>query len=241
VQTEQAQFRAWVGRVLGPLALRLGWDSKEGESEDDALLRPRVMATLAVTGKDEKVLDRMRTAAAEYLKDPRSLSPDLATTVIPGAASTGLVSFTDLANLLKRADQPAVRVNCLKALGSLPAGRGLEEALSLSMTDAVRAQDLRWVFSPAWQGRAAERRATLQFTKERWEDVVGRLPSFGWGSAARMPERVGHFCDVSGRDAARQLFEGKLSNQGRRHLKLGLEKANLCIALRTKQPLAMTP
>ncbi len=234
-------FQGWVGRVMGPLGQRLGWDSKEGESEDDALLRPRVMATLASGAKDAKVLDRLRGAAADYLKDPRSLSPDLATMVMAEAARAGLVTFDQLSGLLERAVQPAVRVNCLRGLGTLPAGRGLEEALALSMTEAVRAQDLRRVFGPAWSGGSAERRVTLQFTETRWADLTARLPSFGWGSAARMPERVGDFCDTAGRDSARKLFEAKLPNQGVRHLKLGLEKADQCIALRTSQSLAMSP
>ena len=239
---DRPEFHAWVGRVLGPSYARLGWERRPGESEDDALLRPKILAALATSGRDPRVLDRLKKAAAAYLADPRSLSADLATTVMASAAKAGLVTYAGLADLLARADQPAVRVNCLRALGSLPAGRGLEEALALAMTDAVRAQDLRWVFRPAWGGREAERRATLKFVEDRWADLTARLPTFGWGSTGRMPERVGQFCDAAGRDAARKLFAVKVPHkEGARHLSLGLEKADLCIALRGSQELVIRP
>ncbi len=201
----------------------------------DAMLRPKVYAGLAAAARDPEVLDRVATAAGKYIQDPATVSADLATMVLVEAARAGLVSFDDLAGLLKRAEAPAVRVNSLRALGTLPAGKGLEEALGLALTDAVRAQDLRRVFGPAWGGRSAEQMSTLSFVRSRWDDVTRRLPTFGWGSAARMPELVGNFCDETGRDAARKLFEDKVPNQGVRHLKLGLEKADQCIALRASQ------
>ena len=99
----------------------------------------------------------------------------------------------------------------------------------------MRAQDLRHLHGAAWGGDAAERRATLAFIGRRWDALVAKLPTFGWGSASRMPERVGRFCDAAGRDAARTLFENKAPANSARHLRLGLEKANLCIALRAGQ------
>jgi len=56
-----------------------------------------------------------------------------------------------------------------------------------------------------------------------------------------MPERIGRFCDAAGRDAARALFEDKAPSQGSRHLRLGLEKANLCIALRASRRVDLPP
>ena len=235
------EFQAWVGRVLGPSAERLGWPPRPDESDDDTLLRPAVFGALARAGGDTRVLDRLTAAAHTYLRDPAGIPADVATVVMSEAARAGRLSFDDLRGLLERADAPAVRVNALRALGSLPAGRGLEEALALSLTDAVRAQDLRHVHGAAWGGDAAERRATLAFVGTRWDALVARLPTFGWGSASRMPERIGHFCDAAGRDAARALFEDKAPAQGARHLRLGLEKANLCIALRGARNVDLPP
>ena len=229
---EGATFRAWVNSVLGPAAERLGWLPREGEDEDTTLVRPTVLGALASHGPANWVLgDGAAVLASEYLADPSSVPADVAPVALRLSAHRGDLSVDQLVVLLEEAESPAVRINALRALGSLPAEGGLDAALALLLDPRVRAQDLRYLLFAGIEGPPKGRDRTFDFLTRRYSELAERLPSFGWGSTTRLPKVIGAFCTPEGRDRAKAFFETKASEASERFMAQGLEAADQCIAV----------
>ncbi len=221
-------FRSFVQRVLGAEADRLGWEPKPEESEEDTLMRPRILAALGRRARAPWVIEGAAARAKAYLDDSSSVPPELASISLALAARQGNVSFETLAGRLALARTPQERTNALGALGSLPSGKPLEAALGLVLTDAVRAQDTFRVVSTALD-EPASRTQTFAFIKTHFDDLMARMPSFVRPLAPRL---AGSFCTKAERDEAREFFEAKAIEGGERALAQGLEGADQCIALR---------
>jgi aminopeptidase N len=79
-QPGRSAFQSYGRDFLGNLYKTLGWEAKPGESETTALLRSS-MLTLLGDFRDTSVIAEARLRFATYLKDPKSLAPNLRPTV----------------------------------------------------------------------------------------------------------------------------------------------------------------
>jgi len=71
---QRAAFRAWAAGVLRPVRLRLGFDARAGEADNDAVLRRRLLPTLGRL-QDAAVLAEARRRFAANGSDPARLDP----------------------------------------------------------------------------------------------------------------------------------------------------------------------
>jgi aminopeptidase N len=79
-QPGRSAFQSYGRNFLGNLYKSLGWEAKPGELETTALLRSN-MLTLLGDFRDAPVIAEARSRFAAYLKDPKSLAPNLRPTV----------------------------------------------------------------------------------------------------------------------------------------------------------------
>jgi aminopeptidase N len=79
-QPGRSAFQSYGRDFLGNLYKTLGWEAKSGEPETTALLRSN-MLTLLGDFRDTSVIAESRLRFAAYLKDPKSLAPNLRPTV----------------------------------------------------------------------------------------------------------------------------------------------------------------
>ncbi|MFL6539212.1 MAG: ERAP1-like C-terminal domain-containing protein, partial [Chthoniobacterales bacterium] len=75
------QFQQYARSVLRPSFDKVGWDAKPNESPRMATLRASVVSTLA-DFNDPEIITGCHERFAKYLKDPKSLSPDLRAPVL---------------------------------------------------------------------------------------------------------------------------------------------------------------
>jgi aminopeptidase N len=72
----RAAFQAYARKLLAPAFARVGWDRREGESEDATIMRGRLIGLLGTLGDDAVVSEAKRRFAA-FVKDPAALAIDL--------------------------------------------------------------------------------------------------------------------------------------------------------------------
>jgi len=77
----QSAYRAFARASLSPVAARLGWDAKAGESDNAAVTRRNVLSQLGELG-DAATIEEARRRFAAWLKDPSSLNGAARRTVL---------------------------------------------------------------------------------------------------------------------------------------------------------------
>ncbi|MCC6746482.1 MAG: ERAP1-like C-terminal domain-containing protein [Deltaproteobacteria bacterium] len=224
-------YAAYVRRVLEAQGRRLGLAPRRGESEDDAILRPAVLRALARDGRSAWVLDGVRAMAQGHLRGARPLPPDLLPMVLEVAAAEGHLPLEELTRRLGVAVSSTERAAVLGALGSLPQGSALDQALSLVLTDQVKVQDMWYLLSPPFE-RAESRSQAMRFVQRNLRGLVGRLPAFGGRSAARLPGVVGYLCSEADSATAARFFRTQAVPGSERILRQGLERSAQCAAQR---------
>src|SRR5215469_877762 len=75
---DRPAFEKWVRDCLRPIAADLGEKPVAGEPAERQALRGDVFAMLAKYGRDPELVEKARSTTAQYMKDPQSVSPDLA-------------------------------------------------------------------------------------------------------------------------------------------------------------------
>jgi hypothetical protein len=87
--TARGNYRLWV-RALGKTSLlRLGYQPKAGEPQNDTQRRPLLLHALGRLGRDPEVLDAAIRLADQERADPKTVDPNLAGTVLAIAALLG--------------------------------------------------------------------------------------------------------------------------------------------------------
>jgi puromycin-sensitive aminopeptidase len=83
------KFRAWVGETFLARLDKLGFEAKEGESQNDAQSRISLVDALSTLAENEEVLRQVREWADREAADPASVDANLAGTFVSSAAHFG--------------------------------------------------------------------------------------------------------------------------------------------------------
>jgi hypothetical protein len=161
---------------FGDAFTALGWEPAEGEGDEVRLRRAALLALVGDVAECEPVLQAAAERCGTYLKDRRSLDPNLADSVVNLAARRGDAQlFEGFLVAARSAETPQERRRFLMALGEFRERGLVERALSLSLTDAVGTQDVALLLARMLGNRAAAQ-PTWSFMKKRWAALRRRMP-----------------------------------------------------------------
>ncbi|HET9724566.1 MAG TPA: M1 family metallopeptidase [Actinomycetota bacterium] len=172
--TPRERFRAFVRELVRPALDRLGWEPRPADTDVQKALRGTLFGALGVLGGDPDVTALAREIEAES-RSEEGADPSLATAAVSVLAATG--GMEELASFLAAKDQartPQEHLRYLMSLVDFRSSEPLSRALELSLTDAVRPQDV-----PQYLGRSLMNRdgGTLawSFVRQHWDEVTARL------------------------------------------------------------------
>jgi cytosol alanyl aminopeptidase len=232
------RFRAFVTRLLQPVARELGWEAKKGEPEpepdDRRLLRASVLSALSDLADDPWVAAEAEKRAAAWLVDPRAVSPDVAAIALRAASRrAGEKRFGELVGVLRAARSPEDRAAAAAALGGFADPGLLRRALDLVLTDPIKIMDAFHVEDAAL-ARPEAWPVVRAWTRDRFEELRGKMPDFALGRLAGVVETT---CDAHTLEDASAFYGAALqgTDGAERGLVLALEKAELCIDLRARE------
>jgi len=156
---------------------RLGWESSATDSAEDRQLRPLALRFL-VTAGDTAITRTALTLAKAYLDGTATVDPDLRSVLLRAAALTNDATMCDRMRCAHETKSGAEeKLALLGALADFSSPVLFGTFLDYALTDAVRKQDLRTVFSAA----AANPSCGAMFfpwVKDNWERLSGLHESY---------------------------------------------------------------
>ena len=137
------EIRGYAVSFLSRLLHKVGWEHKKSEKHTDALLRSMLISNLGKMD-DEETTKEALIRYKKFLKQPKSLAPDLIEPVCSIAAWNGnSKTFSQLTQLYKKATTMEEKLRFLGAMCSFKDKELLRKTLDFSQTPNVRSQNMQ--------------------------------------------------------------------------------------------------
>ncbi|MBZ5627009.1 MAG: M1 family metallopeptidase [Acidobacteriia bacterium] len=225
----------FVRDIYGDRAVRLGWESAPGDSEETRLLRQSLVPFTAGGGRVQPLIDQARELARAWLKDHSAVEPAMLGSVLSTAAQFGDRSYFDaLVTALATEKDRRARQTIFNALGAFANPELARAGMQLFLTGNY---DAREAFFPLLFGPLKDRETRtlpFEFVKQNLDAILAKLPrEVGEDFAAALPALGGGFCDASGRQQVDQFFKDRVQSYtgGPRQLAQVLESIDICTAV----------
>jgi puromycin-sensitive aminopeptidase len=224
-------WQAWVRRVLGPVAERLGWTPAEGETVATRELRARVIGVLGRVGGDPEVLRRAKEVVLADLAGAPP-HPSLATTAYELAAFAADASlFEKIRDAIPSSTNPVDYYRRQRALANVTDPTLIDRAFEYALSDAVRNQDAPSLLGVLLKNPAADERV-WDAIKRRWPEVSEKTDiSRGASYIVRSLE----LCDVDAAGDIRAFFASHPAAGADRAVTRAVERVRACAATRQRQ------
>jgi len=229
---DRQSFSAFVTKLLSPAAKQVGWQPKPGESEDQDILRSRLLRGLGYVAHDPEAISAARKITDEALTNPDAVDRELAGEALPIAAENGdAVLYDRVMKRLKGAKTPEEYYVYQQTLAEFSDPVLLQKTLDYSLTDEVRSQDKLYLIASVMQNPAGEKLG-WDFVKAHWAQIQDVGGGFGGGA---MVQSTRSFCDAGLRDEVQSFFGEHQVPMAERGLKQSLERINDCVDLKQQQ------
>jgi aminopeptidase N len=183
---ERTKSEAFVRSLLTPTFRSVGWERAPGEGERTGTLRSTLLDALGTIGGDFEVRERSARLHADFLADRAPLDPELAGAVVSVVASTGgEAEYDAFLERFRHPRTPQEELRYLYALARFEDAELVARTLELSRSE-VRTQNAPFLIQVLLGNRAGGPQAWA-FVKQRWEELLGRLPD---NTIPRMVEGV---------------------------------------------------
>ncbi|MFP2927126.1 M1 family metallopeptidase [Pyxidicoccus sp. 3LG] len=231
---EQARFRTWVEKLLGPGLKKLGWQPTPGESDRVKLRRAALVRAVGGLARSQDALTQARPRVARMLQGDRdALEPNLLDSAVAMVARAGDSALFDtfLEKMPKEPD-PATQRRYLMALTCFESPALAERAQGLLFSDTVKTQDVA-SFVAGLLGNRTGREGWWKQMRKRWKDVVART-----GGAPmllrRIVEALGILLTREHFEQVKALLEANPIQEAQQATAQTLERLSQDVALRER-------
>ena len=219
-------------------ARQLGWLPKAGESDDERLLRPRIVGAVARYGGDRELADQARTLADKWLADHGAVPAEVVSSVLATAAYYGdLNLYNRFFTALQNTQDTQAKQRLLGAMTDFRDRSAIEAGFQAVLEKKIPMVDgFSLLF--AGQGSPETRNLSFEFVKQHFDELTAGHPNiFGNDVGSFLVFSGGSFCDTPSRDRF-QAFFAPLADKysgAPRNFAQALEGIDLCIAQKTAQ------
>jgi alanyl aminopeptidase len=232
------KYTAYVRGNFAARARSLGWIPKPGESEDDRLLRPSLVAFVARDGEDPELIAGAKELAGKWLATRQALPAEMFGVIFNVAARNGDAALYEKILAAAKTEKDEFFLEHL--IAALASFRTRELVLRdmqflLDGTFDVR-MSASLLFGPLATSELAG--IPLEFVKSHYDAIVAKLPSAaGFDYAGFLPETAGRGCSAEEARAVQDFFGPRMAkvNGGPRNLAEVLESIRLCEARKKVQ------
>jgi cytosol alanyl aminopeptidase len=231
---DRPRYERFVEAVYGERARALGVGSRL--ADDDALaLRDKLVAFVAESGRDPRLLAEATALARRWLADRRGVRPEAAGLALRLAALQGDAALFERlhAAALATADRRE-RTELLEAMGSFGDPRLVARAEAIILTPELDPREAVSAILGAPPANPAVLEERYRFLKRNFEALAAKLPR---DLPARFPLLVRGFCDEEHRADVEAFFKTSIARYagGPRILNQVLEEISLCAAFKRAQ------
>jgi len=229
--SDRAQFEVWIRDTFGPVAQKMGWESRPDDSDETRARRADLLTLMGLIGRDPKAIEFARDLMNKSLHG-ESVDRTMLITAIPIAARNGDAALYDsIIAHFSQIKTPEEGLFFGQALCLFSDPALLTRTLKFAVSPMMRAQDAPQVFG-AVLGNPAGREVAWKFIRDNWAEVSAKLSNY---SDSNLVGDTGVFCDAAKRDEVQSFFTSHKVPASDRTLKLTLEQINGCIDLRSHQ------
>ena len=231
-ESTRPRFERFVEQVFGQRARALGFTPKRGESDDDALLR---RALLRFAGPSDPAVARdARRLARAWIRDPASVDPGIADTVLYVAARGGDSTLFDaMLSHLQTTHDTLDRRNLMVALLSFRDAALERGALGLLLDPAIDVREMTTALSLA-NDIAPPSPEPYAFIVAHFDALAARVDRDAPGG---WPGYAAALCSTGDRAAVEAFWQSRAPRyQGAVHnLAETLESIDACVRLRERE------
>jgi aminopeptidase N len=226
-------FAAWVRRLLGPSAARLGWDGQSGRSDDNTRAVRAVLLRQLGRAQDPESVAAARKLVDQELGTPKSVESTLLDVAVEVAAANGDSALYDRYWSRSRAAvDPEERYRFLYGLTSFADPSLIRRTMELALGPEVRSQDTKVVIAAAL-GNPATREIAWAILQERWAEVQKKTGEFVGNTV--IVSALASFCDVRHAQEIKTFFAAHPVPDAERTLVQTLERIQACVTQSTAQ------
>jgi len=231
-------FRDWVRRLLGPRAATLGWDGKNGKSDDNARAVRAVLLRQLGDAQDPEAIATARKLVGEELARPKSADSTLLGVAVEVAATSGdSALYEKYLSRVRSAVDPEDRYRFLYALASFTDPALVRRTMELALGPEVRSQDTKLVIARELRNEAA-RDLAWDVLRERWDAVQKKTGEFVGNTV--IVGALSSFCDARRAEEIETFFKAHPVPDADRTLSQSLEQINACASLAAAQAPKLT-
>jgi cytosol alanyl aminopeptidase len=230
----RSQYQLFIRSTYGPMAYSLGFDTKEGESEEMSMLRPTLLSIVGQQGNDLDIQAEAKERVPEILNSGTGVAPEaLSVTLRLAAISGDLDMFNTLRSALETTDNPKLRTSILTALASIPDPQAVQATLEWALEDELPLSERGALLGPPFGSRDTLPIA-WSFMKENLDEVTGAIPAPFRRYIIYM---ASGFCDIEARDEVIEVFKKPASRWlgGTKTLGEVTERIDVCITTTAQQ------
>ena len=178
-EADRPQFQAWVRNAFSPMMQQLGYSARPSDTPEQKEKRSLLFRMLGDVGQDPAVIQQARTMMQEYMKDPTSVDPTLASSVITVAARHGDAElYQQYKAQLQKVKSPQQYHRFFNALADFPQPALTKQTLESTLTPEVRSQDLNILFDLL--ANPASQNAAWDFIRQNADQLIKKAgPRFG--------------------------------------------------------------
>ncbi len=230
--SDRDAFRGWLRQYLAPAMKDVGWEPKQGESDEQKTLRSRLFNALGYDGRDPEALSQARKIADKALADPSSVDRELAGGAFALAALNGDSEFYDkLMAGLKSPKSPEEYYIYFFTLPAFSDQKLLQRTLDFAISPDVRSQDALQLVTGVLGNPAGEKLA-WDFIQSHWDAIAKAGGPF---ASAQVVGATSVFCDSGMRDQVTDFFTAHKVEAAERTYKQSIERINNCVDLKSQQ------
>jgi alanyl aminopeptidase len=234
---EKAQKKDLLARRIQPLARRLGWIERKGDTDATRSLRALVLAYAARETGGEPLRREARALALRWIDDRQSVDATMVPAVLETAARfADEATYARLEAALFATRSQRERGDILKALGAVREPQLRDRALAIAMRagegpDALGGGELEMLLEGAL-GDDANRLASFAYLREHWDPLAARIPAW---SVMRLASALGRLCTPAERETFSAFFRERAEKfpGGPMNYAQALETIDICIAARS--------
>jgi len=229
---DRAAYQLWVRNTLNPVARRIGWEPKPGETEEQKNLRPLLLKALGNIGRDPDAIAQAQKLTEQALQGSSAMPGELIVDAFELSASNGGPDLYE--KMLARTKNPKTPEQYYLyffALSRFGQPQLVQRTLEFALSPEVRSQDSLNLIGAVMQNPEGEK-VGWEFVRSHWDEVVKAGGPF---ASAQMQGSVGTFCDAAMKDQVQEFFSAHPSAAAERTLRQSMERITNCIDMKTQQ------
>ena len=230
---DRPEFQAWVGSAFSPLMQQMGYTARPNDTPDQKQKRAILFEVLGNDANDPEVIQRARTMAQEYMKDPASVDPTLAGAVVSVAAHHGDAElYNQFKAAMQKVKSPHEYYRYFYALADFPQSALIQQTLDSTLTSQVRGQDL-YVLIGLLRNPASQN-AAWDFMRQNFDPLMKKTGG-GLGGVGIFLYGAQSFCDTQKANEVQQFFQQHPFPGTERNQREAVEAISGCVELRGQQ------